>query len=240
MKKQIIYALSLFSLIVIWQIAAWYIGNPFIFPNPLNVFKKVFELLTTFSTYQIIVSSLIRLFISISIALISGIIVGFLGGLNKNVRLFLTPYVSGLRSLPVASLIAIILILFASETAIFVIGFLVLFPIIYEATKEGIINIDKPLKDALRLEPSLILLNFINFYIPLAYPYIKTGILQSVGLGFKVLVMAEFIAQTQNSIGRSLNLGRINFEYDTVFAWTIIIIIIVFLIEISVNKLKTF
>ncbi len=238
MKKLVFYVLSLFSLIVIWQIAAWHIANPFIFPNPVNVFNSVIDLLTTFSTYQIIVSSILRLFISISIALISGIIFGFLGGLNQNIRMFLTPYVSGLRSLPVASLIAIILILFASETAIFVIGFLVLFPIIYEATKEGIINIDKPLKDALRLEPSLILLNFIYFYIPLAYPYIKTGILQSIGLGFKVLVMAEFIAQTQNSIGRSLNVGRINFEYDTVFAWTIIIIIIVFIIEISVNKLK--
>ncbi len=239
MTKHTIYALSLFSLLIVWQLYAFYVGNAILFPGPLKVGKTVFDLLSQLSTYKVIGFSILRLLISISIALISGISLGFLGGLSEKIHLFLTPFVSGLRSLPVASLIAVILVLYANEVAIFVIGFLVLFPIIYEATKEGVKNIDPQLKAALKLEPNSIILTFFAFHFPLAFPYIKTGLLQSIGLGFKVLVMAEFIAQTQNSIGRSLNIGRINFQYDVVFAWTIIIIIIVYVFELAVSKLQS-
>jgi NitT/TauT family transport system permease protein len=64
--------------------------------------------------------------------------------------------------------------------------------------------------------------------------------LQSAGLGIKVLVMAEFLAQTRNSIGNQLYLAKVNLEYDRVFAWTILLIIIAvileFLIEYYVRK----
>jgi NitT/TauT family transport system permease protein len=72
----------------------------------------------------------------------------------------------------------------------------------------------------------------------LALPFIKVGLIQSFGLGFKVLVMSEYLAQTKTSIGMMLYEGRIMMEYADVFAWTLIIIVIVFGMETLLGKFK--
>ena len=203
------------------------------------VFSTLVELLGGLETYRIIAHSLFRLLASIMIAAVFGIFIGLLGGTFKTLNHLLMPLVAGLRSLPVASLIVIILILYAEHTAIYIISFLLLFPLIYEASRQGVLNLDTDIKQVVKLEPISLKTKLFFVYLPLAFPYIKSGLLQSIGLGFKVLVMAEFISQAQNSIGRMLNVGRINLEYDLVFAWTLIIIFLVMFLEIVVNSMKT-
>ena len=72
--------------------------------------------------------------------------------------------------------------------------------------------------------------------MPLAKPFISASFNQSVGLGLKVLVMAEFICYTPNSIGRKLTLEANYLRYDNVFAWTLFLFIFVLVIE-SIVKL---
>ncbi|MGM0436589.1 MAG: hypothetical protein ACQEQA_06005, partial [Bacillota bacterium] len=57
-------------------------------------------------------------------------------------------------------------------------------------------------------------------------------------LGFKVLVMSEFIAQSDVSIGRMLYEGRITLDYESVFAWTLLIVFVVFVIESVLSRFK--
>jgi len=122
--------------------------------------------------------------------------------------------------------------------SLYVITFLMIFPIIYEASKQGVRNIPQPLKNHMALEghPKWVIL--LNIQLPLSFPYIKTSLFQSIGLGFKVIVMAEFITQTRIGIGRELYNGSISIQYENVFAWTIIIIFIVTLFELLLNSLR--
>ena len=60
---------------------------------------------------------------------------------------------------------------------------------------------------------------------------ISIALAQSIGLSFKAMVMAEYISQTQKSIGFSLLNAKSWLEYPTVFAWTIILIILAMIVE---------
>lgn len=228
--------LSIVLIIIVWTIAAIRIDNIYIMPRPDSVLKAFLQLLTELNTYIIVSLTFIRLFISISIAAIAGLLFGLLAGIRYQIAALLKPIVVTLRTVPVITIIIIVLILYGNEVSLYIISFLLLFPIIYQAVYEGVKNIDSKLKDALILETNPYSLHAMTqFFFPLSLSYFKTALLQSAGLGIKVLVVAEFIAQTKNSIGWELNFHRINLEYDIVFAWTIILIIIVLAIEYFVN-----
>ncbi|MFP4286548.1 MAG: ABC transporter permease [Candidatus Izemoplasmataceae bacterium] len=239
MKKYALSISSILLIIIIWQLGANRVDNPYILPGFISVISKVIDLLLSLETYLIIMASLLRLLTSIFMAISLGILLGLLAGIWLNIDIFLKPILSTIKTLPVASIIVIILILFTKSTALYVITFLILFPIIYEATRQGVLNIDKELVDSLRLEPVRYGSIIKSFYLPLALPYIKTSFLQSFGLGFKVLIMAEFISQAEKSIGQSLYISSISINYELVFAWSIIIILIAYLIDSIIATLKT-
>jgi len=229
--------LSVMMILIIWQIYAIQVNNPYLMPTPIDVFKSLFILLGEGRTYFIIFTTLSRLAISVVIASLIGLILGLLAGVFYQVEAFLKPLVTTLRTLPVVSIIVVILILYGNTFSLFLISFLLLFPIIYQAELEGIKNIDQDLKDVLSLECNncpLVVIKMV--YLPLALPYFKTGMIQSTGLAIKVLIVAEYLSQTQISIGRELYFNRINLEYAKVFAWTFLLIVIVIVIEHYIQK----
>lgn len=238
MRKYLLGGLSVVFIIIIWSLYASYVDNNYIFPNPLIVFNSLLKLLKTLETYSIIGYTLLRLFISFIVSAFLGIIFGLLAGNYQPLDEFLHPLVISLRTLPIASIIIIMMVLLGRSFSLYVITFLMIFPIVYEASKHGVKNIPKPLKNHIALEghPKWVILYHIQ--LPLSYPYIRTSLFQSIGLGFKVIVMAEFITQTRIGIGRELYNGSISIQYESVFAWTIIIIFIVTLFELLLNSLR--
>ncbi len=239
MKKYWLYLLTIGIILLLWQIQAVRIGKPDFFPYPRQVWDTLVFLLSDQNTYQIILRSFARLITAIGMASLAGIVLGTMAGFTPVLATMMRPVVTSLRTLPVASLIVIILILYGHTRSLYIITFLMIFPLVFEAAKQGVLNISTTLKWALLLEKVPWRKKMTKVYLPLAFPYIKTGFLQSIGLGFKVLVMAEFIAQSPQSIGNMLYRGRINLQYDHVFAWTIILIIIVTMVELFIQRLRS-
>ncbi|MFP4479198.1 MAG: ABC transporter permease [Candidatus Izemoplasmatales bacterium] len=238
MRKYLLGGLSVLIILLIWSIYARSLDNQYVFPNPLIVFHSLVELLARLETYSIIAYTLVRLFISFLVSALLGVIFGLLAGNHQPFDEFLHPIIVSLRTLPIASIIIIMMVLLGRSFSLYVITFLMIFPIVYEASKHGVRNIPKPLKDHIALEghPKWVIL--LRIQLPLSYPYIRTSLFQSIGLGFKVIVMAEFITQTRFGIGRALYDGSISIQYEKVFAWTIIIIFIVTLFELILNSLR--
>ncbi len=215
------------------------IGNTYIVPSPYLVFREIFHLLIKIDNLFIISQSLFRLFYSLFVASLTGIVLGFLAAKFNWLNQFLKPIISTLRTTPIIAIIIILLVLVGRLNSVYIIVFLVLFPIMYEGVIGGVHKIDDNVIDAFRLDPATLSQTFIYMYLPLTLSHIKIALLQSVGLGFKVLVMAEFIAQTKNSIGSKLYEASISINYSIIFAWSIIIIIIAVIIEIGIHKIKS-
>ena len=145
-------------------------------------------------------------------------------------------YVTILRTIPVISIVVILLILFGYEYTPYLITFLMVFPIIYSGVLEGIRQLDQELIDVYRLEQHDWKIALKSIYFPMISKYIFLSFLQSFGLGIKVLVMAEYLSQSKQSIGNAIYLAKVNIEYDLVFAWTIILIFIAFSLEYLIQS----
>lgn len=238
MNKYVSFS-SFIILLLIWHTISLNVGNNYIVPSPNHVFRDIFYILTDIDNILIIGRSLFRLFSSLIVASLTGIILGFLAAKFKLIDQFFKPIVSTLRATPVVAIIIILLILVGRLNSVYIIVFLILFPIMYESVIGGVYKIDDNLIDAFRLDPSTLFQTFFYMYLPLTLSNIKIALLQSVGLGFKVLVMAEFIAQTKNSIGLTLYEASISINYSIIFAWSIIIIALAISIEIVIHKIKS-
>lgn len=207
-------------------------------PGPLSVLNRFFEMFLEKNTYLILFSSLYRLMISISLSAVLGTIFGLMSGVEKKVELFFRPLVSTLRTLPVISIIIVILIVFGNEITLYIISLLLLFPIIYQAVLDGVKNIDSLLIDVVKLDSSSRNYDALRMvYLPLSIPFLRSALIDAVGLGFKVLVVAEYIAQTNQSIGKTIYMHKINLEFTDVFAWTLMLLVFVLIIEGLVEKL---
>lgn len=236
-KNKIFSFTSILILFIIWQFYSISISNDVLMPYPKDVFVKLFELMFNVETLKIIYLSVLRMLTALSMAFILGSILGLLSGVSEKTMYFLRPIVVSARTLPVISIIIVLLIIFGNTITLYIVMLLLLFPIIYQSVLDGVKNIDPLLLDAMKLESDH--KNFDSFrlvYFPLSLPYLRTALIDSIGLGFKILVVAEYIAQTQNSIGRTIYMHKINLEFVDVFAWTILLLLFVLMIEFLLEK----
>jgi len=234
--KNIFFFTGVFFLILIWFIVASIINNDMVVPNLDNTFKALFVLLSEKNTYVIIGNTLLRLFISVLCSLAIALLLATLSSLSDKVEYFIKPFIVLLKTLPIVVILILLLIVLKNElTSYFIVGLVVL-PLIYEATLSGIKRIDKDIIDNLKTETEINLNIVVKVHLPLAFPYVLTSLIQSFGLGLKVLVMAEFISQPANSIGKEFQFYKnISMEMEYIFAWAILLILIILIVEMFVN-----
>ncbi|MFH0992949.1 MAG: ABC transporter permease subunit [bacterium] len=236
MKKFVASASGIFAIFLVWIIAAAIIANPMLVPSPWNTARALYAILTTGWSLQAIGMTALRLVLSLLGAALLGLSAGLAAGLVPGVYRFMRPVVTVLRTVPVISIVVIILIIFGFDATPYIITFLMIFPLLFQATAEGVRQIDPELIDVYRLEDDTLWRGLRYCYLPLIAPSIRTAFLQSAGLGVKVLVMAEFLAQTQSSIGNALYLAKVNLDFAKVFAWTILLILMAVGIETVINR----
>lgn len=230
--------LSIFFLFIVWIIASAMVGNDLLLPNPQDVFIAFGKIFIDTDTLSVIFFTILRLLVGLLVASFFGFLLGILAGFKKNIANFLNPIVTVLRTIPVISITVILLIMFGFSLTPYIITFLMLFPLIYQGTYGAITNIEKELIDVYKLEDNNFFTGLIHCYLPLISKDIRTSLLQSLGLGIKVLVMAEYLAQTKNSIGEELYLAKVNLQYDEVFAWTLLLIFLALLFELLIHHYK--
>ncbi|MBE0700966.1 MAG: hypothetical protein IH571_04700, partial [Acholeplasmataceae bacterium] len=118
--------------------------------------------------------------------------------------------------------------------------FLMVFPLLYQGILDAVKDIPQDYRDVFALEDGRIIRAWFYNELPLIKNQFATILLQACGLGVKVLIMTEYLSQTPRSIGASIYHARIYFHYDEVFAWTLILIFLVLIIEMAIRKLQIF
>lgn len=238
MKKTGLTILSIFFLFLLWVVAGAIVDNSLLLPQPIDVIVAFGKIFIETDSLSVILFTILRLFVGLLVAAVFGLFLGVLAGFKKGFATFFNPVVTILRTIPVISITVILLIMFGFSLTPYIITFLMLFPLIYQGTYGAIVDIDKELIDVYKLENDNFWSGLIHCYFPLISSNIRTALLQSLGLGIKVLVMAEYLSQTKNSIGNQLYLAKVNLQYDQVFAWTMLLIFIALIFELLINHYK--
>jgi NitT/TauT family transport system permease protein len=240
-KSKIFYVTGVLVLVLIWWVLSITVNNSIILPRIGLVLESFIRIITRFEHLIVIGSTVFRLILSVVIGLAVSLlfVVSFI--LYPPLLSLFKPLLTLFKSTPVASIIIIILIWIGSAYSPILITTLVVVPLMTEAMVSGIKTIDKSYIEELKLNGGMSKYALFSVILPLIYPHIFLGMIQSFGLGLKVIVMAELFSQTQTSIGNQLYLSKIYLNISDLFAWTIVLTLLVvgfeYLITLAKKKL---
>ncbi len=227
------YFLSLGFIVLLYLFVSHNVNNEIILPkfNSIILYLKSLSKITLFEN---ITSTVVKSVTSYLISFIVALLLAITAFYNKFYRL-INPFISILKSLPTISIILIAFISLGNEKAIYIIPIIVIIPILYETFMFHLKNIDKNLIEVCKIYQFSFLKRVRYLYF---YPLLEGFMLslkQTFGLCFKVIVMAEVIGQAQYGIGAMMQNEKANYEMQGVFAWTIILIIIVLLVDLGLD-----
>ena len=103
------------------------------------------------------------------------------------------------------------------------------------AVKTGINNTDKNLLDFGKVFGLSYWSLLQHIYIPSCVPYFFSGAVSAFGLSWKVVAAGEVLALPTRAAGTLLQTAKVHIETAQVFAVTIVLIVICFIVEASLN-----
>jgi NitT/TauT family transport system permease protein len=186
-------------MIIVWELSrALNIVNPKLFPSLQAVLKAFVRLLSDGSLQVHIYASFLRVLTGFSIGIISAVVLGFIVGWFRVVRMLIDPMINFFRALPPIALIPLMIIFFGiGETSkIVVLSYASFFPalvVIYQA----LVGLDPIYIRAAQTLGATNMEIFRKVILPQLIPNIITACRVSLGVCWATLVAAELIAAQQ-------------------------------------------
>mgnify|MGYP002703126370 CR=1 FL=1 len=146
-------------------------------------------------------------------------------GRLRVLELLLWPYVTAIKSVPVASFIIICLIWMSTRQLAVFISFLMVFPVIYSNTLQGIKSADGALLEMARVYRVPFSRRLGYIYAPQVKPFLLSGCSVALGMSWKSGVAAEVIGVVGGSIGERLYEAKVYFQMTDLLAWTVVIVV---------------
>ena len=217
--------------ILIWQLIYNGVGKDVIVPSPYNTWARIKELVATQEFWEITWDSVKRILLGYLCGVGLGLFLAVVTYTSKFLYVLLKPLISIARATPVESLTIILVVWVTNQKVpLFIVGLMV-FPIIWANTYEGIKNTDKKLLQMSKSFSVGVLKRLFHIYFPSVYPYFIAGASTALGLAWKSGIAAEILGSTQNSVGQQINDAKVMLDSEGKFAWTIVVVLLSILFE---------
>ena len=225
-----------FWLAVWWGAAAW-VGQELLIPSPLAVVRRLGELASTGLFWRSAGVSLLRIFCGALAGVALGTLCAAATCRFPLADWILSPAVRVVRATPVASFIILVLLWVKTGRVPGVISCLMVLPVLWESVSTGIRAADPQLLElgrAYRFSRGKVL-RYV--YFPAIRPHFASGVCNAIGLAWKSGVAAEVLCLPKAAIGAQVYYAKIYLETPSLFAWTIVVIVLSLLLETLVRRL---
>lgn len=236
-KVKMLNILGIVFIFLIWHILSLVFDNSLIIPRIFDVFKAMIEMFKTQRIYTLIIKLLLNGFLTITVSFAIGMILALLSFKYEWLYNFMNPMITFFKTVPIIAII-ILLLISVMSLAPYVASFLVVVPIIYEGVYMTLKQIDSNITDDIKTLSNLNFPIIIKFYIPLILPNIITSLVQSFGLGIKVMVMAEYTSPKNNTFGAEIKRFYDNNDMEKVYAMVILLIVFSFVVDKILKKIR--
>ena len=223
-------AVLLFWLLV-WALAAKAVGQELLLPSPVQTAQKLLSLMMTPDFWLAIARTILRVLTGILAAVLLGVLLALLTHWSALARALLSPFMTLLKSTPVASFIILALVwLGRSAVPVFIAGLMVL-PVVWANVSTALAEVDPQLLElaAVYKLPRARILSRIVW--PSVLPYLRSALRSALGLGWKAGIAAEVLTVPPYSIGKNIFESKLYLETTELFAWTAAVVLLSFLIE---------
>lgn len=235
-KKYII--LSTVILLLLWKVISLIVGRSIIIPSPEKTFLEIISIIRADHFITVILNTFKRMLISFSLSFLLALKLGMISALFDPIYYLLKPLILIQTAVPTMAIILLALIWLSSELAPVLVGFLIIFPIIYSAVVQSVKEIDDKLLEMAEVYRFSPLKKFKKIYLP----SLKSGLLSisstAIGLNLKVIIAAEVLSQPKNSIGTYFQIERATLNTAGVFGWAIIVIAMAFVLDLLISSFE--
>lgn len=215
------------AFLALWQLAPLFMGDSAVLlATPLQVIARLYELVAGGGFFAHIAFSLARIALGFALAVAAGVLFAALSARFRIAEALIRPYITVAKTVPVASFIVLSLIWLTSSTLPVFISFLMVLPVIYTNTLEGIRSADEKLLEAARVYrvPAARRVRYI--YIPALRPHLISGARVGAGMAWKSGVAAEVIGIAAGSVGEQLYFSKVYLDSAELLAWTLAVVIV--------------
>ncbi|HKL73889.1 MAG TPA: ABC transporter permease subunit [Clostridia bacterium] len=237
--KNLIYpVISLGLLFLIWFITAKIVDIELIIPSIDSTFKMLFALLAKKTFYLSVLGTLARTILSFVIAFVAAIILAIISSFLPFINKLLSPIVTIVRAIPTMSLILLTIIWLNSQTSPLLVGFFIIFPIMYGSFYTAINSVDSDLIQMSKAYNVSKKDMIFSLYLPNIAPSFFDIVRSTISLNVKIIISAEVLAQTKQSMGIMMQISKAQLETADLLAWTLVAIILSYVLEFLVFSIK--
>jgi len=217
-SKTWLIALSIFLLLVVWQLVTWLGSFPtFIIPSPAQVGIRFGQAIMDGSLLRNTVVTLLEVLLGLALGISVATVLGYL--LARSVRLerFLSPYIVASQSIPIVAIAPLLVIWFGPglSSKVLVCALIVFFPVLVN-TVVGVRSVPEDLRDLMRSLQATRWQTLKNLELPAALPVFLGGLRIGATLAVIGAVVGEFVG-AKSGLGFLVNVGRGVYDTALVF-----------------------
>lgn len=210
--------------LMLWHAVSVVIGSEIILVSPLGVAQTLFALLFSADFLATVGYSAARILGGFFLGLFLGVSLGWLSARFWLLETALRPITAVIKATPVASFIILVLLWFSSQSLSIIISTLMVFPVIYTNTLEGVKAADGKLLEMAAVFRLSLRARVLYIYLPTLIPFLVSACSISLGLCWKSGIAAEVIGIPNGSIGEMLYSAKIYLQTGELLAWTVVIV----------------
>jgi len=206
---------------------------PFAIPSLLRIAKAI----TTITPLDIAVT-LARVIGALIVSFVLGIVLAMAMYRSVALERYLHPMIRILMAVPVVSWILFAVLWFPGVE--FRIGFVLVVvcgPVFLVDTLDAMRSVPRELRQMMRSFRPTTLQFFVKLMLPAIVPTIFTSWKVNISLAIRVVTIAELVGAV-TGIGHQLSVAQELFSVADVFAWTIVLVALLFLLEAIVSRFE--
>ena len=226
MSRALRRALAALFWLAVWQAAAMLVGQELLLASPLATLTRLAQLAPTAAFWRSILFTLRHILAGYALAGAAGILLAALAGRFSLVGDLLSPLLSAMRSVPVASFVIAALIWVPSRRLSLLIVAVIVLPVVYAGTLDGLRQIDPKLTEMARVFGMSRRNRLCCVALPALLPSLTSALSVAMGLAWKSGVAAEVIGIPGGSIGERLYKAKVYLATPDLFAWTLTIVLV--------------
>ena len=230
-KAAVQTAVAVLALFLLWELAYVAIGNDLLLPSFRECLQSVWRFLGDSGFWMAFLCTFLRVAAVFVIALLLALVCAFVAYLVPCFLRLITPIIAFLRTLPVLAALLIILVWTGAGGAPIWVAFLSLFPMLDTGIYAALCNTDRGIEELNRVYKVPMKKQILPWYLPSILPYaIREG---GGGLAFalKLVISAEVLANTYQSLGGLMQEAKLYDEMPALFALVLLVCVLGFVIE---------
>ena len=217
--------------VIVWLLVSKKINNDFLFPSPKDTWQALKALIVTFDFWGTTLITLFRIIYGIVLSLLIGCGLAVITSFSRLINMLFAPMMNAMKSVPVACFIMLALLWIDTNVLPVFITALIVVPIVWSNVSQGIASTDKKLLEVAEIFKFSYAKKIFKIYVPSVMPYFIAACRSAFGMAWKAGIAAEVLAVPKLAIGTEIYFSKLWFETPTLFAWTVVIIVLSFVIE---------